>query len=218
MGWTQQYTTRPSVDVVREELIGSGSTYRVVANRGAKYWVLEVIETGERFAVVVLVRKTRDSITTKVITEDMGPVDYNFPEKFLDLLSNTDSKYAIEWRQKVREHHAKKKLQPTLKAGDIIVLDHALEFTGGFSSRRMQFVEGNRFRVLDMDGGRYTPMVRLPRAWKTAYNWSLESSHERRTSCRECGDELYEDGEVDNYFLCHECYCRVMEPTKEGSK
>jgi hypothetical protein len=175
MGWTTHYTNRPSVDVVREEMIGDGSKYQVVANRGAKYWVLEELETGERFAVVALVRKTRDSITTKIMTEYAGPNDSNFPVKFLDLLSDTDKEYALEWRERVREHHAKKDAQPTVTPGDIVSFDEPIKFTGGFESRRMQFVERNRFRVLDLGNGQYTPMVRLPRAWKTTYAWSLES-------------------------------------------
>jgi hypothetical protein len=36
--------------------------------------------------------------------------------------------------------------------------------------------------------------------------------------CKECGEELREAGEMDEYQLCHPCYCTVMDPTREGNK
>lgn len=172
MGWTQQYTTRPAVDVVREQLIGDGSICKVVANSGAKYWVLENLSTGTRFGVVVIVRKTRDSITTKIVDESMGPYDHNFPLRFLDLLSPTDSEFAEMWRREVREHHAKKKAQPKVEPNDIIVFDEPLQFTGGFEAQRFRFIGRGRFVAL-IEGG-YSCNVRFPRTWKTAYKWSVE--------------------------------------------
>lgn len=37
-------------------------------------------------------------------------------------------------------------------------------------------------------------------------------------NCRECGKLLYETGEVDEFRLCHVCYCVVMDTSKEGQK
>jgi hypothetical protein len=34
-------------------------------------------------------------------------------------------------------------------------------------------------------------------------------------NCKNCGDELTEWGEVDEYELCHECYCQVMDTTTQ---
>lgn len=31
--------------------------------------------------------------------------------------------------------------------------------------------------------------------------------------CRECGQELTEHGTTDEYRLCHQCYCLVMDTT-----
>ena len=37
-------------------------------------------------------------------------------------------------------------------------------------------------------------------------------------NCKECGQELKEVGEMDEYQLCHPCYCTVMDTTnKENS-
>jgi tRNA(Ile2) C34 agmatinyltransferase TiaS len=32
-------------------------------------------------------------------------------------------------------------------------------------------------------------------------------------NCKECGQELKEVGEMDEYQLCHPCYCTVMDTT-----
>lgn len=37
--------------------------------------------------------------------------------------------------------------------------------------------------------------------------------------CKECGGKLREVAEMDEYQLCHVCYCTVMDTTKkEGEK
>lgn len=35
-------------------------------------------------------------------------------------------------------------------------------------------------------------------------------------NCRECGKLLYETGEVDEFRLCHVCYCSVMDTSGWG--
>lgn len=37
-------------------------------------------------------------------------------------------------------------------------------------------------------------------------------------NCKRCGKELYEYGEVDEYELCHICYCDVMDTTNKGEQ
>jgi hypothetical protein len=34
--------------------------------------------------------------------------------------------------------------------------------------------------------------------------------------CKECGQELIEVGEMDEYQLCHVCYCKVMDTTNNN--
>ena len=170
MGWTGHYTNRPAEEVVREELSYNGYN-TIVANRGAKYWVLE--RDGERFAVVVLVNRRDGMVYTKVMTEDMGPYDHAFPLAFLDLLSPTDSEYALNWRERVRAYHAEKKGAPKLAKGDLVVFSTPIEFHGGFSLDRMTFLGGYRFQGR-LDGMR-TVTVRLPKNWRTTYKWTVET-------------------------------------------
>ena len=166
MGWTGVCDRRPAVDIVRDELT-SGNEWTIVANRGAKYWVLEKGDT--RLAVTVLTRREDGWLYTKVIDEDMGPYDYNFPVRFLDLLDEPRTEFASEWREKVREHHASKKAQPKLIPGVTVVFETPLEFTHGVGKHdRLTYLGKYRFR---------TPtgvFVRLNKSWRTNYKWSIE--------------------------------------------
>jgi hypothetical protein len=169
MGWTGYVNdTRKSVDIVREELIGSGTRHRVIAHSG-KYWVIEDIETNERFATIALVEKRNGDTYVKIVEESMGPFEVKCPLRFLDLLSPTDNEYALEWRQAVRDYHAQKASQPALKIGDTIEFDNPLEFTNGAKYQRLTYVGGYKFR---------TPvgfMVRMSKNWRTYYKWTIVS-------------------------------------------
>jgi hypothetical protein len=67
---------------------------------GTVYAAMESPE-GEIFAVVQLWKysKSRGEITTKTMTEHVGPCNFEAPMKLLKMLSPTDSEYAIEWRK-----------------------------------------------------------------------------------------------------------------------
>ena len=164
MGWTGHYTNRPSEEVIREEL-SYGGYNTIVANRGARYWVLE--RDGERFAVVVLVNRRDGMVYTKVMTEDMGPYECAFPLSFLDLLSPTDNEYALNWRERVRKHHATKQAKPKLATGDTIRLAESPKFSDGRERSVLTYLGGYRFR------DEYGQVVRLHKSWRTTYTWSV---------------------------------------------
>ena len=167
MGWTGHYTNRPSEEVVREELTYNGYC-SVVANRGAKYWVLE--RDGLRFAVTVIVKRRAGEVMTKVISEDMGSYDYGFPLAFLDLLGEPLNDYSARWREGVRKYHADKKAKPTLRKGDVVVLAEPIEFSDGRKRDRPTYLGGYRFRD---ENGR---QVSLHKTWRTRYAWTIEPS------------------------------------------
>jgi hypothetical protein len=175
MGWSYTYTTEKAEDYVRRELSWPESRYEIVANRGAKYWLMREKETGRLTAVVALVRKSRGEIGTKIMGEDVGPADYGYPLAFLDRLSEAPNEYAAEWRQKVREHHAKKKAAPKLAPGDTIRVETPIEFDGGFKADTFRLLNNNRFRTTATgdNGGLYTIAVRLPRDWRTRYKFVI---------------------------------------------
>lgn len=69
-------------------------------------------EEQEVFAVVFLTSvdsKDYYNFSYKDMGETMGPCYYDCPKSILDLLSPTDSEYALKWREKCRERIAKEK-------------------------------------------------------------------------------------------------------------
>lgn len=170
MGWTgYPEDNRKAEDIVRSEIEGFSGRYKVIANRGARHWLVEDTTEGRRFATVALVEKRHGYTYTKLLDETCGPCVYNYPLSFLEMLSEPENEYANEWRKKVREHHATKKATPTLKPGDKIVFDEPIEFTNGWSVQRLEFLGKYTFR---------TPMgsrVRLHKSWKTHYKWRIDN-------------------------------------------
>jgi hypothetical protein len=171
MGWTGQYTSESAETVVREELTSGGC--RVIANRGARYWVMETPDGGTRFAVVAIVRRNGGELLTKIMTEDMGPYEAKFPVAFLSLLTETDSEYAIAWRQRVRDYHAKRTATPKVAKGAVIRFASPLSFTNGQEVDTFQFIGGYRAVAL----GSYRFTVRLPKSWRTNYEWEIVDDH-----------------------------------------
>ena len=118
MGWESASTLNgmKATDFIRRELErGSNSQrqYKVLdlAVVGITlYAAVEKVETVEGetprrcvFAVVVLSQGFHGyGLTWKVIEESMGSYEVNCPARILDLLTDTDSKYANDWREQCR--------------------------------------------------------------------------------------------------------------------
>lgn len=119
--WTQAECKKyPELNVLKSRMIGS--TY---------YGAIEEKEKGivkNVFAVVVLTSinmKDYFNFSYKEMDESAGPYCYDCPKGILDLLTETDNEYAINWRNKCRENIQKKKeklTKGTLPVGSIIKL------------------------------------------------------------------------------------------------
>ena len=117
--WTQKEIEKyPELYVLKSRMVGS--TY---------YAAIEEKENGvikKVFAVVVLTStnmKDYFNFSYKEMSESAGPYCYDCPKGILDLLTDTDSEYAINWRNKCRENLQKKKdktTKGTLPVGSII--------------------------------------------------------------------------------------------------
>lgn len=166
MGWTGRYTNQSATDVVRDEIQYGGSN-RVLANRGAKWWLVENVKTGTVFPVIALVKRRGGELLTKLMTDEEGPHECGYPLEWLPKLSPTDGEYAIQWRERVRKYHADKKAKPTLKVGDRVVFDHPIEFTDG--SKYNELVYRGKWKFV-APGMR---LVRMSRDWRTRYTWTV---------------------------------------------
>ncbi|MGH6766402.1 MAG: DUF6927 domain-containing protein, partial [Bradyrhizobium sp.] len=83
------------------------------------------------------------------------------PERILNLLTPTDSSYAIEWRARCRENAAARRAlsrKPSPRPGQTIVFDQPLSFSDGRSLDRFEVVANPRshrsilFRAADIGG------------------------------------------------------------------
>lgn len=178
MGWTGTLTNRPAHELVTEEL-EYGGAWKVIARSG-RYYVIEHQDPEHephRLAVVALVNsdipqyKGADRwVYTKLVSEDMGPCEYACPDKLLDMLDpEPPNEYAAKWRERCRAYNAAKRAQPKIKPGDVIELAEAITFQNGMNAKR--FIYEGRFNFL-AGGWR----VRLPKDWKTRYEWKVVTS------------------------------------------
>lgn len=133
---------------------------------------------GEVFAMVILIQRTRGyyNFGYKDMEESMGPCAYDCPDRILDLLTPTDSKYAIEWRETCRRTNAAKKEARTqttkVKDGTTIRLAAPLNFQGNLKAQEFRLrVNGRRRWWMANPDTSSQFMCRLPRDWATRYQW-----------------------------------------------
>lgn len=126
MGWsfnTVDYGRKAFI----ESLTGSrhfAEGYTPIAHRvvGNHVWqAVRVEATGHVFIHLDLIAKERGAgWGYKGMSEYAHPYHYDCPLSLLDLCTDTVSENALAWRQKVREHHAKRKAAPAPKAGMVV--------------------------------------------------------------------------------------------------
>lgn len=115
MGWLFSY-----VDVGRKAHIESltskrhfGEDYEPLEHRvvGNNVWQLVLHKpTGRKLITLDLIAKERGGgWGYKGLDEDMGPCEVNCPLSLLNKASPVTEGYAVEWREKVRAYHARRK-------------------------------------------------------------------------------------------------------------
>ena len=104
--WTQSESEDyAQLRVLKSSMVGS-----------VYYAAVEVSENGkvkEVFGVTGLTSVDNNdyyNFSYKDIDETMGPYSYDCPIGILNLLTDTDTEYALEWTKKCRERHEEKKL------------------------------------------------------------------------------------------------------------
>lgn len=118
--------------------------------RGSEYYAaIRLTKTGKVFGLVCLVRVDNNdyfNITYKDMDESCGPFYYNCPKSIIALLSPTDNKNALKWREKCLEK--KRKIQD----GDCIKFAHPVEFQSGEIHDTFRIVKRGRRFVFTVDG------------------------------------------------------------------
>ena len=124
-------------------------------------------DTDEVWCMVTLTAMDKGEFLYKSMSDECGPGVYDCPVDILDLLTDTDNEYANEWRQKA--HKVAEIKSRVVKHGDIIKLANPLTFQGDFTYDTFIFRKWYTFDAIDKFGGLHR--VRLPKDWKTRYEW-----------------------------------------------
>lgn len=128
----------PDNELLRSSAIGNNHWYLAKHIPTGRIWIgLDLMKGGGR----------TEGWGYKDLDESMGPCEVNCPITYLDLASEPEG-YAIEWRQRVRAHHAAKKARPKYEPGLEVEV----------SARRFRLIEpiGRRgWRVKEDTGDTY---------------------------------------------------------------
>lgn len=134
MGWTScQLPYGEKVDeFLRMEC--EHDEQRILASSYVNYsvWYAALkLTTNEVVAVICLVRMTKSrEISYKSMDETVGPYEYGCPRKILELLTPTNSEYAINWRKQCWENIEKRK-KLKFKVGQKLIFKEPVRFTTG---------------------------------------------------------------------------------------
>lgn len=105
-----------------QEAFSPGYTHLEHRLVGNHVWHLLRIEaTGRLMISLDLIAKAKhEGWGSKGMSEDSGPCYYDCPLSLLNKASPVTEGYAVEWREKVRAHHAAKTSKPRLVAGQVV--------------------------------------------------------------------------------------------------
>lgn len=153
MGWT--YTYRPKGETNTEFFGKMWEKSKVLDTAQVGFTVYGALRLpdGRVRALVILTRWVPNdpyNFGYKDMDESMGPCDVACPERIFALLTpldKTDSKWAHEWRAKVREYHEAKKARPRLTKGTVVRFETPLQFTDGREHDTFEFVKRSTFRT-----------------------------------------------------------------------
>jgi len=124
MGWSfaQGQTRAALVEELDRGMLTEKYTVQRGAWGGGCYWqAVKVNDTGAVFIVCNLVKREDGALGVKSMSEAAGPSYYACPLSLLALATEpAPGMYAAEWRERVREHHAKRQATATLAAGAVV--------------------------------------------------------------------------------------------------
>lgn len=168
MGWT--YLTRNSGMTDREFFQREWSSDTVILDCATVNNTFYAATENRRIpgkvtAAVILVRRCRGvyNFGYKDMDENMGPCESKCPERILNLLTETESAFAIEWRARCRNYANSRAKLRQLKPGDVVTLASPMTFGGGMpSSRLTKVVMPRRKNVYMTEHGQYVRFTNLP--------------------------------------------------------
>ena len=150
MGWTGIYRNGrdSTADLLRHELTprdsadpGAGVQDIALVGRNTAYVAYRQPGPGAAcFAIVMLLRHSRDELMFKDMDEFMGPNESDCPKRILDLLTPIDpdddrNGYARAWRERCRANLERRAVARELEPGDVIRFPQPFSFSDGTKLR-----------------------------------------------------------------------------------
>jgi hypothetical protein len=153
MGWTVgkldgQFTSRAAIEFD----LGPDFARRIIdtARYGSVvYAAIRSVDGAQVFGLVLLTERRDGLLSTKPVSEDMGPAEDACPARILDLLTEPTNEYAREWRERCRARLARGRP----RRGQLVTFASPLKFTDGSEHKSLTYLSGSRFR--DPDGRQY---------------------------------------------------------------
>jgi hypothetical protein len=132
MGWTSFNDTphQSRAEIIRREFTQAATTenqsawgFEQIAERGAIVYAIMYRDTPNQprahFGMVYITERKNGEFSYKDMSEDMGPHYYDMPARMLarldELAPNPAGPYAANWREAVRQRHAKKNAKAKAK-------------------------------------------------------------------------------------------------------
>lgn len=180
MGWTG-YTatcykrngeidrkTELDYELFRCEDVDSGHKLLKSAVVGSTYYAAVKSPRGHVYGLVVLTRSDRkmtngSNFFYKDMSEDMGPYYYDCPAYILDMLSETDNEYALNWRKNCRKKLEQKKSPTSLSK---LPIGARIRFSRGAAVITLEkHAPGYQFKRpfwYNRENNTYVPKTRIP--------------------------------------------------------
>lgn len=157
MGWSSFEVNpgTPTIDVLRGEFREASIVDHSVRGNTA-YLAVKEKDGDDIFGVVVLTSRGKDTgfgynFAYKVVSEEMGPREFDCPARILNKLSPTTSEYALEWRAKCRTKAALVKKNGKLPVGATIQMADPIRFTDGTSAQTFRYNGQSSFSLVSVD-------------------------------------------------------------------
>jgi hypothetical protein len=127
MGWLFLYSMRTRQDLVRHlrrpERFGESVELVQASTRGNHHWYLmRERATGQHWIGLDLMQSSTDGWGYKDMDETVGPCAVDCPLAYLDAPHAERDGWAAQWRERVREYHAKLTARPELAPGLVVDL------------------------------------------------------------------------------------------------
>lgn len=151
MGWSYEHRSRGTSnrDWFQRQL-GEDTEILACATVGGTFYAAcrKSAQPNEVWALVCLTRWAPHdwyNFGTKWMDETVGPNEDRCPERILELLTPTSSRYAQGWRDRCRANLAARAARPKVEKGDLVRFAEPLRFTNGDLLHELVFLGRSSF-------------------------------------------------------------------------